>query len=923
MQSERDRRLIQIVEAALGRTAGERTSFLLEESGGDEELFAEASELLAQTGSNGGFLRSWAAIKVAEVLAACPTLNVGQTLGPYRIEGKVAAGGMGEVYRATDLRLKRPVALKVLFRASADGEGPARMLEEARALSRLNHPSICTIHDVGICDGVPYLVMELLEGHTLRDALNRQTPPLATAIEWAISIAEALHAAHHCGVIHRDLKPENIVITRNGPKLVDFGIAALTTKGRHATPAGTLPYMSPEQVRSEAAGPQSDMFSFGAVLFEMLTGRPAFEGADGEIIARSISSGAPPAIQLDPGLPRGLKGLIEACLAHSPDRRWQSAFDAATTLRWIHHGVFESITARRGRLGLAASLAIVALAACAAVIWISHPARGPREPVRFTFDAEPGTELVKPAELSLAPGGKAIAFTARDAQTTRIYVRRFDDVYARPAGGTERGRHPFWSADGSSLAFFADGKLKRVPAGGGPSVIVCDAPRGTAGAWGSRGNILFSTAGGPVYQVEASGGRPRTVTQLDLRQEEDDHRWPAFLPDGTHFLYTAHSNRHEGKLFVHSPGGATPVSVLDTQGEALYSQGRIYYPRGSSLIAQDFDLSSFQTRGDTIALAAGVSAGSFSVSQDGVIAFWGGIRAEPAPLAWVDRTGQAMGSLGPPLLYTGIVLSPAGNSVVATVCDSVDCEDPTVANNVRRYNLRLLRDGLPPVQLTNDEAVAAGPVWSPKGDELIYGSTKAGHMDLYRRKIPDGNEAPLLSGGVDRGSTSWSRDGRYVAFTERTQQWKFDIWTLDLVTGKPALFLRTDANETMAAFSPDGKWIAYSSDESGVWNVYVLPFPASARGETEPIRVSSNEGLLPLWRSDGSEIFYQAGREVVAAAVGPRMGGGLTIGPRKTLFSLRRQAVMGNSFAVDPNGTRFLILDGAPAAGGLITVQIP
>jgi hypothetical protein len=933
MQSERDRRLIRIVEDALREHPEARESFLLRAAEGDQDLLAEASDLLAQTSHGSHFLTSWAAGKAARLVdrPPVPVLGPGDRLGPYWIERKLGAGGMGEVYEARDVRLQRRVAVKVLTGVSGDAEVRARILQEARALSRMNHPSICTVHDVGLHEGLPYLVMEVLDGVTLRDAIAKQSPvPFRTAMEWAIPIAEALHAAHQGGVIHRDLKPENIVITRSGVKLVDFGIAALGFQPGDSRPAGTLPYMSPEQIRGQPATPQSDLFAFGAILFEMVQGRPAFGGENPEAISKSILEGERPAVGHgnSAALPGGLKDLIETCLNRPADQRWQSAFDAAATLRSIQRGWSspEAVTFARPWRNIALIAAVAAVLLIGPIaLWLSY-GWGSRtaQPVSFNLSPERGVDFVRPVEIALSPDGKAIAFTGYNGKTTNIYVRRFAGLHAEIIAGTDRGRRAFWSPDGGSLGFFSDGKLKRVPSGGGPAVIVCDAPLGASGTWGARGDILFSSVSGPLMRVDAAGGRPQPVTRLNPKEEETVHQWPVFLRDGTQFLYTATSNRHEGKLFAASTAGGDARYVLDTPSRSTVSQGRLYFLRGSSLISQNFNASLMRTEGDTTPVADSVGASAFSVSDTGVVAFWGGVKIDPAPLVWVDRSGNTLGTLGPPALYAGVVASPAGDTFAATVCESIDCADPIRSNTVRRYNLQILQLNGDAAQFTDDEAVAATPVWSPKGDELIYGSTRKGRMDLYRRKVSGGEDRLVLRAGRDSGSTSWSRDGRFLAYTELSPDTRFDIWIVDLATGTPQPFLKTRASETLAAFSPNRKWVAYSTDEGGTPSVYVLPFSPNPAlwGKAKPIRVSPGEGVIGLWRSDGSELFVQAGMEVVAVSVAEQ-GGTARFGPPRRLFRLRRMAGMGNTFAPSPDGQRFLILDGPVQSDASVTVRIP
>lgn len=931
MQSERDQLLIRIVEDALKESPEARDSFLLQAAEGDSVLLAEASELLARTTTDSHFLSSWAARKAAQLLAGTELrLRPGDRLGPYSIERKLGSGGMGEVYEATDIRLYRRVAIKVLIGIPDDPEVRASMLQEARALSRLNHPHICTVHDVGIHEGIPYLVMELLEGMTLRDAMRKQFPlQLRKTLEWARQIAEAIDAAHRRGVVHRDLKPENIFISRSGVKLVDFGIAALGIQPGDHGAAGTLPYMSPEQIRREPASPQSDLFAFGAILYEMVIGRPAFHGESAEAIARSILQDEGPDIgsEATDAVPNGVRDLVAACLKRPAEQRWQSAYDAAAVLRSIQRWpeTRDVASIRRARTIALSAVALAALVLVAGVLWLNHERLSrAAQPVSFVLQPGPGFEYVRPLEIAVSPDGKAVAFTGYDGKATHIYVRRFSDTHPRAVAGTDRGRHPFWSPDGASLGFFSDFKLKRVPSSGGPPVVVCDAPRSFSGSWGSRGDIILENLSGPVLKVNAAGGRPQPVTRLDEKEEERAHRWPVFLPDGDHFLYTAISNRHEGKLFAGSAIGGDARYVLDTPSRTMIANGKLYFLRGSSLISQEFDFSGLRTRGDTTPVAESVGFMSYSAGGPGVVAYWGGVKVDPAPLLRIDRRGNPLASLGPSSLYTGVVADLSWQRFAVTVCESIDCSDPISSSMVRRYNLRILTPNGESTQFTNDEAVAATPVWSPEGYELIYGSTRNGRMDLYRRKITEGEDRLLLSSGRDLGSTSWSRDGRFVAYTELSRDTGFDIWIMDLQNGKTHPFVKTPASETLAMFSPNRRWVAYTSSSDGVGRLYVRSFSpdSSTWGEPKSISVNAGEVELGIWSGDGSELYVQSGMQVAAVSVS-QDGTRLRFGSPRPLFRLRRAATMGSSFAPHPNGREFLILDGPAQSDPGMSVRIP
>jgi len=629
------------------------------------------------------------------------TLTTGSRLGPYEILTLIGAGGMGEVYKARDTRLDRMVAIKVLpSRLSLSQEARLRFDREAKAVSSLNHPHICTLHDVGQQEGVEFLVMEYLEGETLAARLEKGPLALDQVLRTAIEIASALDKAHRQGLIHRDLKPDNVMITKSGAKLLDFGLAklqglesgstaaagvsALATEGRNLTAEGTIlgtfAYMAPEQLEGKEADARTDLFALGVLIHEMATGNRAFQGkSQASLISAIMSFDPQPISAVQPMSPPALDRLVKICIAKDPDERWQTAHDVMLQLTFIAEGGAQatssaSLAARRGRETLGWIVAGVLLLAGLAAIAVYSPQSTPDvRVIRLSVSPPEGSTV---ESISLSPDGRRLAFVAMGPDgRTLLWLRPLDSYAAQPLVGTEGAAWPFWSPDNRSLGFFAEGKLKRIDAAGSLLQTLCDAsddPRG--GTWNQDGIILFSpNFGSPLHQVSAGGGTSTPVTALDASQAETSHRWPSFLPDGRHFIYLMRSAQpdHRG-IYVGSLDSKDARRLVSVESSAAYAApGYLLFVRERTLMAQPFDATRFQISGDSFPVAEGVGSfgesgptgyAPFSASGTGVLAH-GSVAARMTQLVWFDRTGQLLGPIGPPGMYTEPALSPDGQRV--------------------------------------------------------------------------------------------------------------------------------------------------------------------------------------------------------------------------------------------------------------------
>ena len=868
------------------------------------------------------------------------TIASGTKLGRYEIRSKLGEGGMGEVYRARDEKLNRDVAIKVLPAAlSQDADRLRRFEQEAQAAGALNHPNILAVYDVGMHHGAPYIVSELLEGEELREQLNDGPLPQRKALDYAQQIAQGLAAAHERGITHRDLKPENLFVTTDGRvKILDFGLAKLRPQRSETvsseidtrkqitdpgTVMGTVGYMSPEQVRGHEADHRADIFSFGSILYEMLSGQRAFRRDTMAETMTAILKEEPPELsETNARISLPLEKIVRRCLEKKPDRRFHSASDLAFALEALSTpsgsqaigAVLPAMTKSQtgwGRFRLfanarvawiAAAIFFVALLAALPFV-VAYFRRSTAEVhvVRF-FVAAPEKSSFSVAGLAVSPDGRHLAFVARMADGKQLlWVRSLDALSAGALPGTEGAINPFWSPDSRSLGFFADGKLKKIEAAGGPTLTLCDAPNGRGGTWNRDGVILFTpNTTAPLYRISASGGVASAVTKLDegaRRRQDRSHRWPSFLPDGNHFLYVgvgirvASLDAPEGKLLP-----------LNAHSNALYAQGHLLFMREATLMAQPFDVKRLETTGDAFPIAEQVQAGgggakgAFSVSEEGILAYQTGAAESGSQLTWFDRSGKQTGMLGDLANYASLHLSPDGKRAAVSIAGrNGDIWIYEVARGLR-------------TRLTFDPEAQHDVIWAPDGNRLVFNSTRKGRLDLYQKAADgSGSEELLVESDVDKYPNSWSRDGRFVLYSTAfdVPKTKTDLWVLPLSGDrKPFPFLQTEFNESRGHFSPDGSWIAYQSDESGRDEVYVASFP----GPGGKRQISTAGGTFPRWRSDGKEIFYLAPDNKLMAAEVKGQGVNLEVGAARVLFDVRPgNPTSGYQYDFNSDGQRFLV----------------
>jgi Tol biopolymer transport system component len=864
------------------------------------------------------------------------TLASGARLGPYEIVSPLGAGGMGEVYRARDTRLDRIVAIKVLPADLAGSPDLRQRFErEARAISALNHPHICVLHDVGRQDGIDYLVMEYLEGETLADRLKKGALPLDQALRYGIEIAESLDRAHRQGIVHRDLKPANVMVTKSGTKLLDFGLAKLRPMGNgpasgsalSALPTedgpltgegrivGTVPYMSPEQLEGKEPDARTDIFALGALLYEMLTGRRAFTGkTQASLIAAILTSEPAPVSRLVPLTPPALDHVVAKCLAKDSDHRWQSARDLAGELRWIAEAgpaaVGPLVAGRRRGVWLgwvvAAALGIAALAAllrspaappAAAVVTASLL---PPPGIEYGFDVDQGPP-------ALSPDGRRVAFIGLRRDGTQIlWVRDLSLPMPAELAETSGAAYPFWSPDGRRIGYFAGGRLYTMEASGGTVRTVCDAAYARGGTWAPGDVILFAQQWQPLHRVAASGGVPVAVTELG---RDVSHRFPHFLPDGKHFIYIGFSfARAAGNTTVYVGGLGSTESrpLVKASAAALYAPpGWLLLWRDRGLVAQRFDPEKITLEGAPIPLVEPVRAlvstsGSTiaSVSGNQVLVYQEGPSGVDTQLAWFDRGGRHLGDLGPAGDRLRPSLSRSGRTVAA---DVLDPSQGAATRDIWLYD--------PDRNVGSRFTFASGnerwAVWSPDDRRLAFFSNdNAGTAIFVKQTTGTAPEEVLYRADSSYLPTDWSRDGRFLALQAivgGTTGW--DIWTYSFEDKTPRPFLQGPYAETAAMFSPDSRWLAYASDESGRSEIYVQPFP----GPGAKSQVSTAGGGQPRWRGDGRELFYrEASGRFMAAPVTFR-DGALEAGTPHPLFDLRANSTPGTHYDVTADGQRFIV----------------
>ena len=867
-------------------------------------------------------------------------LTPGTKLGPYEIQSPLGAGGMGEVYRARDTRLDRTVAIKILPANLSDNyEAKQRLDREAKAISSLNHPNICTLYDVGHQNGVDFLVMEYLEGETLADRLMKGSLPPELVLKYGIEICEGLETAHKKGVIHRDLKPGNIMLTKTATKLMDFGLAkaappsgaagsssTVTVSGASELQpltaqgmlVGTFQYMSPEQVEGSETDTRSDIFAFGAILYEMATGKRAFTGkSHASIVAAILAADPQPISSVQPMSPPALDRVVRSCLEKDPEERLQTAHDVKLQLKWIAEGGAKTVTPPRSRsstrlgwilVGIASLMALAFAAAYLNLALRSAPAMRSfiLPPAGTTFV----TKLPQSGPPVVSPDGTRLAFSARDEKGMLLYIRPLTSVTAQPLAGTEDASYPFWSPDSREVGFFAGGKLKKIDASGGPPQILCDASVGRGGAWSKEGVIVFAASGWePLRRISAAGGAPEPASKLDLSRDENSHRWPFFLPDGKHFLFFARSSRgaQENALYVSFLGSLDAKLLMTGDSMAIYVPDYLLFLRNQTLMAQPFNARRLETTGtpvpiaEHVAYSAGTNRPIFSASENGTLVYQTGSAQGGWRLLWIGRDGKEAASVGGLDRYQDPELSPDGKRLAVALYSDQGTSNVWIFDLLRGTKTRL----------TFGSSRQRHPVWTPEGKTIFYNSNDRGSFHIYA-KAADGSGAEqvvLETNDVSEYAEDFSPDHRFLVYTRpgNDRRTGLDIWALPLFgERKPFPVVQTPFNDVEPRVSPDGKWLAYQSNESGRDEIYITAFP----GGGVKWQVSTSGGSVPRWRRDGKELFFFDGGDNLMAVDISAPGNTVQPGTPHALFHARAlQGALG-PYTVNSDGKKFLVNSG-------------
>jgi len=855
------------------------------------------------------------------------SLEKGTRLGPYEIQSAIGAGGMGEVYLANDTRLNRRVAIKILPpQWSSNPDMKARFDREAQIIAGLSHPHICTLHDIGHEGATDYLVMEYLEGQTLAERIAKGVLSVEEAVPIAAEIADALDRAHREGITHRDLKPGNVMLTKSGVKLLDFGLAkqgepvqtAASSQSVMPTRAeitmqgaivGTMQYMAPEQLEGKDVTPQTDIFAFGAVLYEMLTGKKAFASDSQAGLISAIMTAAPPSISATQkiDLP-ALEFAVRKCLQKDPANRWQSARDLMDHLRWsvqvIAPTVATAAPAPARTLTPAVAVVIVASLFAAIIVtalavrhFLSSPAA---EEFRFSLDAE-----VAGQNFAVSPNGRWVAFAGRSAGETQrfLFVRPMSSTKPQKIAGTEDALAPFWSADSDRIGFFSGPSLESIALAGGTPEKICDAP-GTnrTGAWNRDGIIIFSS-NNVLNRVSAAGGKPEPITSLNSSRAETIHLLPSFLPDGQHYLFTASSQQIADRaVYAGTLGSPSLTRVLSLRTQALYASGQLLYVDNAALVARPFDAGKLAFTGEPVRIVDQVEP-SFSVSNTGVLAYRDALPAVAIAyqFSWMDRSGKSLGNVGGPerdLPYWD--LSADGKQVAVSRIEAQ-------TGNVDIWVVDLER-GISS-RVTTDPGPEANPRWSPDGLHLAYVTQKKGNRDVFEKAASGlGEETELLNSKEPETLDDWSPDGKYILY--RTGALTSTIYALPLFGDrKPIKVIESEFNKGGSRLSPDGKWMTYQGLESGSWQVYVVSFPKPDQKR----QVSTEGGVQPRWSGDGRELYF-LNTEGKMMAVDITTQPTLSSGAARVLFDtgMRNSASDGIQYAVTGDGKRFLLFKEIP-----------
>jgi len=942
---QRWRQTKALFQAALERPPVERAAFVVAQAGDDDELRREVEALLASDAADRSVFERLPLVGVSVIAASnfAPdathqhtTLKPGSRIGPYEVVTLLGAGGMGQVFRARDTKLNRDVALKVLPDGfELDSDPMARFTREAHMLAALNHPNIAAIYGLEDSQDRHALILELVDGLTIADMIAHGPLALVEAVDVARQIAEALEVAHEKGIIHRDLKPANVKVTPTGVvKVLDFGLAkawgGAADSGIAAVPTvtatglgergvlGTPAYMSPEQARGRALDKRTDIWSFGCVLFEMLTGRMAFRGETISdtiacVLERDVDWAALPA-----SCPPRIRELLRRCLQKDPTRRLRDIGDARLELEMLDDASAgpasepppsrdRRIRVRGGRL-LAAGLMLVAATAALAV-WVDRmmareaSAGAPvMRPVRrFVFQPPDNAPLLNSILFALSPDGTRLVYAARAAAGSQLHMRRLDQLEVEPLAGSEGALVPLFSPDGQSIGFNSEGRIRRVPATGGAPVTVAESSSFIGGSWGRDGTILFSRIGSPVLRVPADGGTP--VPVADLSDGDVDHHTASYLPGGTAFLFGIHAGREVFRVAARSlVTGEQRILVKDGFRPRYAASGHLLFARGSTLLATPFDLERLAITGPEVALVENLDTildsglAAFSISEDGTLAYVPAPSRAGRTLVWVDRTGRVEPAALPPQAYFFPSLSPDGRRLAVQVADG------------RRSDIWIHRFADGAATRLAVEGLNSRPGWTHDGQHVTF-SIRRGEDRFLITQTVDGTAPgePLASSPrTDLWTGSWTPDGQALAFVDAAPTDISNIKLFRRSRGTVEPLIEGPATERGPSFSPDGRWLAYESNESGRFEVYVRPFPASG----VPRQISTNGGGLARWSSDGREVFFMIARRFYAVPI--RTAPTLEVGAPRLLFELPFGPTGGGvgppPWDVTPDGQRFIFV---------------
>jgi serine/threonine-protein kinase len=869
------------------------------------------------------------------------TLATNTRLGPYEIIAPIGAGGMGEVYCARDTRLGRDVAIKVLpCSFSADPDRLHRFEREARAAAALNHPNILSVFQMGTYEGAPYLVSELLEGQTLREHIRRGPLTVRTAINYAVQIANGLAAAHDKGIVHRDLKPENLFVAKDGRvKILDFGLAKLTQPKPDTTATtrplaeetkpglliGTVGYMSPEQIRGGTADSRSDIFAFGAILYEMLSGKRAFQGqTPADVIGAILKDELPSLSDIVPAIPLALRSVIHRCVEKNPEQRFHSVWDLALALEALSaasdsatalpHASGEKVKTPPSWLWIAAAIAIGVIAVGILVpVWTPRPSQTTSVPAttkRFVIHLPPSDQIafahsvpygIGRPSIALSPEGRHLAYVVEHENQRQLYLRNMDQFEGSPLPQTEGAFLPFFSPDGQWIGFFTDTQLKKIFVGGGGPVVLCDARNVFGACWTSDNVIYFSQDDGhSLFQVSGDGGTPKGVADGPFTIYTDNHFFfPHVLPGTDSLLVNRIVFFHGGTISLYSLKTGKQRVLIQGGTDAQYvPTGHLLYARQGELVATEFDLNRQEVSGAPVPVLEGVrteayGSGQYSFSHDGTLAYVPGGTGLDGKLAWVDRSGKIEPLPTQARTYGDFRLSPDAQHLAATIYGTT--VDIWVYDFNRNAWTRLTSDG-----------INTNPMWTPDGKHIVYAASVNGSSSNLFWQPSDASTRPqrLTSSEYIQTPSSWSPDGKTLLFRETNPKTGGDIWALQLDGEKSEVvpYLQTSVNESFPTFSRDGRWVAYASTESGRFEVYLSPYPAA----TSRLQISTEGGEEPIWSPQGNELFYRNGQKWMKVAI--KLGSKVVVGKPEALFEGPFVNVPGYSYDVGPGARKFLVL---------------